>query len=679
KTALLQARAALKTQASQLEHPVDKTAFMKALQVDQALMSLYIGLVRTMYDAGRLEDVITALETPEFTSLLASMAPAHLNPLLDQQNLSGFKDSCAELWRVTSFVAATDRGASWNTIADETGHPEDYRRALSAFAETGPLMAQQSPPTQIALLSNEGYSYEGLQDYQKAHQLYLQATRLAVTGHLDPDAELPSQSNLFRSYLRLKQIDRAEAVMQRIQSLESGLISPDYRWQVTGLEGRLLEAQGQYEAAAVRYRQAISTIEERRTHVVDPEIRKTYFRTRMGPYEGLMRVTQKLQRLPDFFSVSEQARSRVLADAMSRTTVHKGVPPELAGRAQAQASQQHQLGVALAEAKAARQRGLTVSTPDTASLAQSEQALTLDFVRQAPEYAQLQGAVTIDSQTAAHLLDADAVLLSYQQVGLGVVGCVLHPDGRGRVVWLGDAQTLDPLVLRFLAHIRDPQSHDWQPAGTALYQRLVAPFETDIKSARQLVVLPEGKLNYLPFAALTGPDGRYLVTRYRVTTEPSATVLSFCRQKNSLRHQTCVVYALGNVSHGNIPALPGTVTEAQDIKRIMPRADLVMEGAFTLQAVQSGAGAYDVVHFATHGMLNPSEPMKSAVITATDALPVSDIFNLDLHANLVVLSACETNLGKLYGGEEVVNLARAFMYAGTPSVMATLWSISDAS
>ena len=91
-----------------------------------------------------------------------------------------------------------------------------------------------------------------------------------------------------------------------------------------------------------------------------------------------------------------------------------------------------------------------------------------------------------------------------------------------------------------------------------------------------------------------------------------------------------------------------------------------------------------VKHFATHAELNENDPLSSAVLLVKDAkedgrLEVREIFGMDLKANLVVLSGCETGLGKLSTGDELVGLTRAFIYAGTPSVMASLWKVDDAS
>jgi CHAT domain-containing protein len=96
------------------------------------------------------------------------------------------------------------------------------------------------------------------------------------------------------------------------------------------------------------------------------------------------------------------------------------------------------------------------------------------------------------------------------------------------------------------------------------------------------------------------------------------------------------------------------------------------------------SGDRDILHFATHAELKQDDPLSSAILLAKEykedgRLEVREIFGMNLKANLVVLSGCETGLGKLSTGDELVGLTRAFIYAGTPSVMASLWKVDDAS
>lgn len=111
-------------------------------------------------------------------------------------------------------------------------------------------------------------------------------------------------------------------------------------------------------------------------------------------------------------------------------------------------------------------------------------------------------------------------------------------------------------------------------------------------------------------------------------------------------------------------------------------ATVLLRGDATEAQVKKLIETVGLVHFATHGDLSESEPLSSAVLLVPGGgedgrLEVREVFGLDLHARLVVLSACETGLGKLSRGDELVGLQRAFLYAGTPAVVTTLWKVDD--
>jgi CHAT domain-containing protein/tetratricopeptide (TPR) repeat protein len=274
-------------------------------------------------------------------------------------------------------------------------------------------------------------------------------------------------------------------------------------------------------------------------------------------------------------------------------------------------------------------------------------------------------------------------------------------------------------------------------ASHALYQTVLAP-AAQLIGDKRLLVVADGALNYVPFEALlTKPGGAdysalaYLVKSNEVVYAPSASVVAAVRAHPQqaqaaggilvvadpvfdssdtraaqapqgaagatrglgLSVETAVADVSGAKPEGGfrLARLHGTRAEAQELDRLAKSAGLAPEVWLDLNASESKVRAsdlskYRVVHVATHGLLNAERPQFTGVVLslvgdagADGFLRTDEIFNLRLGARLVMLSACETGLGREKRGEGVIGLTRAFMYAGSPTVGVSLWSVADRS
>ena len=142
--------------------------------------------------------------------------------------------------------------------------------------------------------------------------------------------------------------------------------------------------------------------------------------------------------------------------------------------------------------------------------------------------------------------------------------------------------------------------------------------------------------------------------------------------------------ALGNLSVDGLEPLPGTVQETAGIERLFPQAERASEGEFTHDRAVKALLEHDQVHFATHGKVEEGAPLFSAIVTAPQEgspsrLSLYEVMDMDLRARLVVLSACETDLGKMLRGDEIAGLTRTFLQAGAETVVSSLWQVSDES
>jgi len=198
------------------------------------------------------------------------------------------------------------------------------------------------------------------------------------------------------------------------------------------------------------------------------------------------------------------------------------------------------------------------------------------------------------------------------------------------------------------------------------------------------VVVPHGILHYLPFAALQDHRDRNLLDAYRISYLPSASTLKYLERKRHGRGQSLL--ALGNPAGGgaDYTPLPLAAAEAQQIGTMYTHSRVLTGEQATEEAFKNLAPEYDILHLACHADLNSAYPMYSGLLLAPGGeedgeLHVHEIFNLELNASLIVLSGCQTGLGRLTTGDDLVGLSRAFIYAGTPSVLSSLWMVEDQS
>ena len=220
------------------------------------------------------------------------------------------------------------------------------------------------------------------------------------------------------------------------------------------------------------------------------------------------------------------------------------------------------------------------------------------------------------------------------------------------------------------------------PALARLSSWLIAPLRAKINTP-VLGIIPHGPLHLVPFAAL-GADGQYLADAYDIFYLPGASTLPFIQAKRKSLSVAPLVLGQGRAE--GLPPLKFAEREAEAVAKLYASVALT-GGNATEKAFRDAAGSASVLHLAAHGQLNPVAPLFSRLVLAADDpldpardgyLEVREIYALDLRkASLVVLSACQTQLGVQSTGDEIVGLARAFIYAGTPSVVASLWSVDD--
>jgi CHAT domain-containing protein len=229
--------------------------------------------------------------------------------------------------------------------------------------------------------------------------------------------------------------------------------------------------------------------------------------------------------------------------------------------------------------------------------------------------------------------------------------------------------------------------------------------------SKRLTVVPDGKLHLLPFDSLIDAKGRYLLETHTVSVAPSATVyhlvstiekteeadlpllgigdIPYGQDKGVAPKQTSSLgptRGLSDVNFGQLPFLPGSAEEIEAVARIAGDQTVKLTGARATKAafLSQDISRFKVLHFAVHALSDTTFPDRSSLVLWQDPnsdvdglLQERDIRYLKLNADLVVLSACDIGMGRLQGQEGMINLVRAFFYAGARTVVASLWETGD--
>jgi CHAT domain-containing protein len=240
--------------------------------------------------------------------------------------------------------------------------------------------------------------------------------------------------------------------------------------------------------------------------------------------------------------------------------------------------------------------------------------------------------------------------------------------------------------------------------GQRLFDELLGLIP-EFKSKRQLIVVPDGKLHLLPFAALVNA-GQYILTSHQVTVAPSGTVFCILRSRSDEVIPDALPYvgvaawipktppstffsrikrAVSGPERSELVALPDSEHEVETIATDLPRPSTILLGEHATETnfKELPLGQYNVIHLALHGYVDPEIPDRSALVFAPESpatddglLQVREIRGLHLNADLVTLSACNTGIGPV-GEEGVDNIVNAFIEAGSRSVVSTLWELQD--
>ena len=423
------------------------------------------------------------------------------------------------------------------------------------------------------------------------------------------------------------------------------------------------------------YLTAIERIESLRSQL-ETDMNKRAFRAdKQILYDGLVRLSVELYGAKAGLEAVERAKARDLLDLLATKEIELGTSKLAQRQKKLKTATADQLTVLAKlpesqakkekiEATVGRYRAIVVQMrseePELASL------ISVDF----PSFKEIAGLVPHASSMLEYYSTRDALYIF----------AVVANEAYVAKVSTGQKELATKVEAMRRAILKQNRQQELK-VSQALYDLLIQPLEKRI-AGRRLIVVPDNVLNYLPFAALA-EKGKYLMDRFSLVFSPSAAVLKYSRAK--VQQAGRGVLAIGNPDLGD-PALdlPYAQKEASDVATLFPGSTAYFGKLATETKVRKSAKTYDILHFATHGEFSSADPLYSSLRLAKDTqndgrLTAAEIFSLKISASLVTLSACRTGLGLLTEGGEIIGMNRSFIYAGAPTVLSSLWSVSDES
>jgi len=506
------------------------------------------------------------------------------------------------------------------------------------------------------------------------------------------------------SYMRLNKNIEAKKYFESAIEIAAKAADPDTQWRAYGFLGWIAEKEVNHQRAFEHYTEAIKIVESMRAKFTDQGLKNLFMRDKLRVYERMIQLLYRMQRAPEALHYLERAKARIMLDMLAEKTFSSKNKEENALLIQEQAlrDQINELSM--------RREGMSLDRPpepkEKISEGQESEKPISEYERlQSQHRAILEKIDKLNSELASlvsinplkadeiqTLLDGETALIEYV-VGTESRFIFLVTQEEILAVPLGtDPDKLFNKIMEFRVRAVEGITLDrlvmktHEKSLSELYEMLIQPIEKQILGKKHLVIVPHGMLHYLPFQALLSKERKYLIESFSISYLPSATVLKYARGRN--KGNRVGIFAVGNPVT-DLPPLPAAEQEAQEVSALFEKRLLLIGKQATKPSMKDQSPKYDLLHLSTHGEMIESNPLKSNLRFALSEkddgkLTVNEIFDMEIKANLVTLSACETALVKGEGGDfpqgdDLVGLSRAFIHAGAPSVIASLWMVSDES
>jgi CHAT domain-containing protein len=473
--------------------------------------------------------------------------------------------------------------------------------------------------------------------------------------------------------------------------------------QHLALLAELVAKRGRFREADELLEQAADATEAMLANVPSTFSKTALIATMSAIYVGhFVLAAEYLRDKPRAFEILERARGRAAADIIRSHSLKPSNPDE---RTRALEKQISQIQTSL------QFTNLTNKNDREALLDQlwrvKEELNSIPEPRTRFQELTIHGRpVTLED--SRQVLRPDEVLLEFV-LSEPASYCIAVAKKSFDILPLAGRRKIEALVDGYLSDVRALRlSTD---KARQLYSLLLRPALGSQAQSKRLTIIPDGKLHLLPFDSLVDAKGRYVLETHTLSVAPSATVYHLLNTIQKIEQADLPFLGIGGVPYGQdsgmlakqtsslgatrglseldfsrLPFLPGSAEEIEAVARIAGGHTVALTGARATKAafLSQELSRFKILHFAVHALSDTTFPDRSSLVLWRDPksnmdglLQERDIRYLKLNADLVVLSACDIGAGRLQGQEGMVNLVRAFFYAGARTVVASLWETGD--
>ncbi len=588
-----------------------------------------------------------------------------------------------------------------------------YDEAFEWFQKALPgYEALKAAPGVARVLNNIGDTYRLQGRFDEAHESLTKSLRLREQGK-DRGAVMLSLNNLARLYEAQGKYAEMLEVSQRSAKLADELYSREEIWTAQDHIGRALVGLGKPAEARNSFQSSIAMIESMRREVAGGEQQQqSFLENRLSPWFGMIDVLVSQQKYAEALTFAEQSKARVLLDALQSGRAN--LRNSWSKQEQEAEERQRQKLVTLNSQLTTESRR---EKPDAARVAELKSAVEKarleyeDFeTRLYVRYPQLRlqrgvAPIVKSEELASFVPDASGALLEYvvdnDKTYLFVV-TKRNTEADVRVYTLPLKRT--ELANQTEAFRKQLAARDlgFRASASKLYESLIKPAEAQLRGRTNLVIVPDGGLWDMPFQALVNGANRFMVEDAAITYAPSLTVLREMTKRRRIEAAHAsppTLLALGNplvgtetlkraaltLRDGKLDPLPEAEQEVKALGRLYgaSRSKVYIGAEAREDRVKNEATGAKILHFATHGILNNASPMYSHLALANGGagedglLEAWELMQMELHADLAVLSACETARGRVGAGEGTVGLSWAMFVAGVPSIVVSQWKVES--